>query len=73
MLGILCHGTKIEANSRNSVLNHSAEEKTTWNFVPWKKIEANTWNSVLNHSAEDKTTRNSGPFRGIVVHDYKKF
>ena len=28
MLGILYHGTKIEANSRNSVLNHSAEQKT---------------------------------------------
>ncbi len=25
MLGILYHGTKVEANSRNSVLNHSAE------------------------------------------------
>jgi hypothetical protein len=29
MLGILYRGIKIEANSRNSVLNHSAEEKTT--------------------------------------------
>ncbi len=28
MLGILFHGTKIEANSRNSVLKHSAEQKT---------------------------------------------
>jgi hypothetical protein len=28
MLGILYHRTKIEANSRNSVLNHSAEQKT---------------------------------------------
>jgi hypothetical protein len=39
MLRILYHGTKIEANSRDSVLHHSAEEKTTWNFVPWNKIE----------------------------------
>ncbi len=37
MLGILYHGTKLEANARNSVLNHSAEEKTTRNSVPWKK------------------------------------
>jgi hypothetical protein len=37
MLGILYHGTKIEANSRNSVLNHSAEEKTTRNSVSWNK------------------------------------
>ena len=37
MLGILYYGTKIEANSRNSVLNYSAEEKTTRNSVPWNK------------------------------------
>jgi hypothetical protein len=49
--GILCSGTKIEANSRNSFSNHSwkrkmlensvpiqsAEEKTTWNSIPWNK------------------------------------
>jgi hypothetical protein len=28
MLGILYHETKIETNSRNSVLNHCAEQKT---------------------------------------------
>ncbi len=28
MLGILNHGTKIQADSRNSVLNHSVEQKT---------------------------------------------
>jgi hypothetical protein len=28
MLGILYHGTNIKANSRNSVLNHSAKQKT---------------------------------------------
>jgi hypothetical protein len=40
MLGILYHGTKLEANarnSRNSILNHSVEEKTTWNSVLWNK------------------------------------
>jgi hypothetical protein len=37
MLGILHHWTKLEANARNSVLNHSAEEKTTRNFVPWEQ------------------------------------
>ncbi len=36
MLGILYHGTKLEANPRNSVLNHSAEEKTTRNSVPMR-------------------------------------
>jgi hypothetical protein len=29
MLGILYHGTKIEANSRNSILKHSAEENNS--------------------------------------------
>jgi hypothetical protein len=37
MLGILYHGTKLEANARNSVLNQSAEEQKTRNSVPWKK------------------------------------
>jgi hypothetical protein len=37
MLGILYHGTKLEANAQNSVLNHTAEEKTTRNSVPWNK------------------------------------
>jgi hypothetical protein len=34
MLGILYSGTKIEANSWNSIPNHSVEEKTTRNSVP---------------------------------------
>ncbi len=33
MIGILYHGTKLEANARNSILNHSAEETTTWNSI----------------------------------------
>jgi hypothetical protein len=37
MFGILYYGTKIEANSGNSVLNHSAEEKTTGSSIPWNK------------------------------------
>jgi hypothetical protein len=36
MIGILCHGTKIEANSRNSVLNHSAEQKTLG--IPFRTV-----------------------------------
>ncbi len=49
MLGILYHGTKIEANSRNSVPNRSAEEKKAQNSVPWrKKIEANSRYSVVS-------------------------
>jgi hypothetical protein len=42
-------------NSRNSVPNHSAEEKKARNSVPWNKIEANSRNSVSSHSAEKKT------------------
>jgi hypothetical protein len=40
MLGILSKGTKLEANARNSrnfILNHSVEEKTTRNSVLWNK------------------------------------
>jgi hypothetical protein len=37
MPGILYSGTKIEANSRNSILNHSAEEKNARNSVPCNK------------------------------------
>ncbi len=36
MLGILYHGTKIEANSRNSVLNHSAEQRTLG--IPFRTV-----------------------------------
>jgi hypothetical protein len=50
--------TKIEAYSRNSILNPSAEEKTTRNSVPWNNIEANCRNSVPNHSAKEKPTQN---------------
>ncbi len=46
MLAILYHGTKLEANARNSVLNHSAEEKTTWNSVP-KHVSHEKMLSVL--------------------------
>ncbi len=58
MLGILYGGTKIEANSRTSILNQSGEEKHLG--IPFRgtKIDADTWNSVLNHSAEEKTTQN---------------
>ncbi len=41
MFGILYSETKIEANTRNSVPNHSAEEKPTRNSVPRKKISCN--------------------------------
>ncbi len=36
-LGILFRGTKIDANSRNSVPNHSTEENTTGNSFPCNK------------------------------------
>jgi hypothetical protein len=35
MLGIPYRGTKFKQNSRNFVPNRSAEEKITWNSVPW--------------------------------------
>jgi hypothetical protein len=37
MPGILYHGTKLDANARNPVLNYFAEEKTTRNSVLWNK------------------------------------
>jgi hypothetical protein len=61
MLGLLYHGTKLEANARNSILNLSAEEKTTRNSVPWKKNISKHLNSVPNHSPEVTITRNSIP------------
>jgi hypothetical protein len=50
-LGFPFHETKIEANFRNSVLNHSMEEKTTLNSTPWNKNR-----SILSefHSVEQK-------------------
>jgi hypothetical protein len=63
MLGIPCHGTKIEANSQNSVLNHSGGQKTlgipfrtvpkrnNLNSVPWKE---NSRNSVPKHVSDKK-------------------
>ncbi len=36
MLGILYHETKIEANSRNSVLNHSVKQKTLG--IPFRTV-----------------------------------
>jgi hypothetical protein len=49
MVGILFDERKIEANSRKSIPNHCAEEKTTRNSVPWKKIDKNSRNSVPKH------------------------
>ncbi len=46
-------------NSRNSVPNPSAEEKTTRNSVPWIKNRSMLTESVPNPSAEEKITRNS--------------
>jgi hypothetical protein len=50
---ILYRGTKIEANSRNFVPNHSAEEKTTQNSFPWNKNSSQRRNFVLKHFAEE--------------------
>jgi len=47
MLGILYSGSKVEANSRNSRPNHSAEEKNAQNSVPSRSsLEKNARNSV---------------------------
>ncbi len=53
-LGIPFRGTKIEANSWNSLPNSSAEEETIWNFVPWRKLSEICFEP---HSAEVKTTQ----------------
>jgi hypothetical protein len=50
MLGILYRGTKLEANARNSVPNHSAEETTTRNSVP-KHVSAENMLSILSAGA----------------------
>jgi hypothetical protein len=57
-LGIPFRRTEIEAKSRNSLPNPSAEEKQLG--IPFREteIEANSRNSVPNHSAEEKTTQN---------------
>jgi hypothetical protein len=54
MLRILFHGTKIEENTWNSVLNHSAE-KTATHSVPGNKNKANSLNSILKHFTEENT------------------
>jgi hypothetical protein len=41
-------------NSRNSVVNHSTEEETSWNSVPWNK-QKKLRNFVLKHFAEENT------------------
>jgi hypothetical protein len=43
----------------------SAEEKTTWNFVPWNKIEGNSLDSFPNPSAEENQL--GIPFRGTKI------
>ncbi len=45
-------------NSRNSVPNHSAEEKKSRNSVPWNKNRSKL-SKFLNHSPEEKLTQNS--------------
>ncbi len=48
--------TNLEAYSQNSLPNPSAEEKKTWNSVPWQqKMEAYSQNSLPNPSAESRS------------------
>jgi len=49
MHGILYSGTKIEANPRNSVPNHSAEEKNSRNSVLWNKKSKLSEDRLLRH------------------------
>jgi hypothetical protein len=60
MLVILYCGTKIEANSWNSVPNHSVDEKMLGIQYHGTKKEANSRNSV--HPSKEKTTRNFVPW-----------
>jgi hypothetical protein len=55
-------GTKINANSRNSRPNPSAEEITTWNFTPWNKNRSKLSEFPSKPSEEEKTPRNSFPW-----------
>ncbi len=57
-LGIPFRGTKIEANSHNSVPNPSAEENTTRNSVPWYQNECKFLEFRSEHSAKEKPTQN---------------
>ncbi len=54
-LGILYHGMKIEANSRNSVPNHSAEENQLG--IPFRgtEKEANSRNPFPKHISDKNT------------------
>ncbi len=64
MLGILYSvWTKTEAISRNSIRNHSAEEKIRRNFVLCNKYRRKLSGFVPNHSGEEKTTWNSVPWK----------
>ncbi len=49
-----------KANSRNSVLNHSTEEKTTQNYVPWNKKRSKHFREF--RSEEQKMEANSRNF-----------
>ncbi len=53
MLGIQYPGTNLEANFRNFVPNHSAEEKTTQNSIPWNKNGGNFRIFFLKHFTEE--------------------
>jgi hypothetical protein len=62
MLGILYRGTKIESNSRNSVPNHSPQEKNARNSVPWNKNRSKL--SEL-HSEPFRVRENNSKFRSM--------
>ncbi len=49
-------------NSRNSVPNHSEEEKNARKSIQWIKKRSKLSDLIPNHFAEDKTTRNSVPW-----------
>jgi hypothetical protein len=61
MLGILYRGTKIKANSRNSILNHSTEVKTARNSVPWNKNRSKHLEFCSEPFRGRKTTQNCVP------------
>ncbi len=57
MLGILYRGIKIDANSRNSIPNHSAEEKTTRNSFPWNRNRSQCFHINKNNKIFPATER----------------
>jgi hypothetical protein len=65
--------TKIEEYSQNSLPNPSAEEKTTWNSVPWKKYRSklSEFRSKPFRGREPAQHKTRQPKISIIVFDVR--